>query len=207
MTSDPSDFDTSDTPTDKGIGAVNDYAEVPNCLWVPADPTNYTLRPQAQERVYDLVVIHITSGHADPHGTAEMFQKPHAGKSSHFVVGQDATTLQCVSLRFAAYHAHNVNSRSVGIEHSAREPNEFYDGDPGMPPTEVQLERSAWLAAYLLKAAGLPVQRGVTIEGHNKVDTRTNHDGCPDAAPWPWTQYMLMVQEQWNALPEGILIG
>lgn len=179
--------------------------EVPDTFWYPADPSNYNQRPQAQPNgPYNIVIIHITSGRENPFNTAEMFSKPKKIKSSaHFIVGRNPLiVLQCVPLRFAAIHAHRQNGRSVGIEHCAREPNEpaFPKGDPGLFPTAEQYHLSAKLSAYLLKAAGLPVVKGITIEGHAKADPNTTHDKCPDGA-WDWDYYMPLVLAEYNNLP------
>lgn len=175
-------------------------AEVPGADWVPADRTNYRSRPPGP--AYTVIVIHITSGHRDPYPVAQMFQQPNAGKSIHFIVGQSAELLQCVPLAYAAYHAHTANSYSVGIEHCAREPNEpsFPAGDPGLPPTEAQYQKSAWLVAYLCTAAGMVPTHGVNVIGHNKADPQTTHTGCPDAAPWDWLHYMDLVNQAYAAL-------
>jgi N-acetyl-anhydromuramyl-L-alanine amidase AmpD len=176
-------------------------AEVPGALWVAADFTNYGPRPQAQVSAgYSLIVIHITSGRADPMGPAKMWQKPGHGTSAHFVVGQDGTVVQCVPLRFAAQHAHNANSYSIGIEHCAREPGELSASDPGLPPSDALYRASAQLVAYLLKAAGLPPNRQ-HVKGHAEADNRTTHTGCPDAAPWDWPRYMALVGDAYAALP------
>lgn len=161
--------------------------------------SHYRERPQAQGGLYRLVVIHITDGHPNARGTAEMFANdPSCKTSAHLVVGQDAFTIQCVPLRFAAEHAHACNAYSVGIEHSARSPGSFGPSDPGMPPTEVQLRRSAKIVAYLLKAAGLQPTREF-VKGHAEADPETTHTDCPDAAPWPWEHYMDMVVEEFGA--------
>lgn len=177
-------------------------AEVPGAEMVLACATNYRPRPQGvilTKGGYDLVVIHITSGHADPYGTASMWQKPDHGSSAHFVIGQSGKILQCVPLRFAAQHAHAANARSVGVEHCAREPREFGPTDPGLPPSPELYEASAKLVAYLCKAAGLPPTRD-TIKGHAEADPQTTHTGCPDSAPWIWSYYMQLVDDEWKKL-------
>ncbi len=179
--------------------------EVPETFWYPADPSKFNPRPQAQPNgPYEQVIIHITSGRENPYWTAEMFADPETAKSSaHFIVGRHPLIiLQCVPLCFAAIHAHRANGRSVGIEHCAREPNEpsFPKGDPGLFPTREQYYKSARLSAYLLKAAGLPVIKGITIEGHKKADPQTTHDLCPDGV-WDWDFYMPLVIAEYNNLP------
>lgn len=180
-----------------------DPGEVPGTFWFPADLSNYRQRPQAQPHPYEIIIIHITSGHPSPYGTASMFAKPQRPpRSAHFVVGRDPLTiLQCVPLRFAAQHAHKLNSYSVAIEHCAREPKELNPNDPGLFPTPEQYLLSAKLSAYLLKAAGLPVIKGITIEGHAKADTRTTHTNCPDAV-WDWDYYLPLVKSEYAKLPQ-----
>lgn len=183
-------------------------AEIPNCLWVPADPSRYLQRPQAQEggNVYRLVVIHITSGHADPMGTANMWSKPpdrskgEKATAAHGVTGQDGTCIQCVPLRFSAQHAHKADAYSVGWEHCVREPGEFGPNDPGMPPTTALYAGSAKIVAYLLKAAGLLPTRDF-VKGHAEADPLTTHTGCPNAGPWNWDYYMGLVASEYAALP------
>ena len=182
-------------------------AEVPNAIFVPAHPNRFRQRPAVEQgqSPYDLVVIHITSGHAEALDTASMWQKQPSprgmlGTSAHFVVGQDGKVIQCVYLRYAAQHAHVVNGRSVGVEHAVREPGEFGPHDPGMPPTPELYAASAQLVARLLKAAGLPVQKGATIMGHAEADQLTAHSGCPDAGPWDWEHYLELVQAAYDQI-------
>jgi N-acetyl-anhydromuramyl-L-alanine amidase AmpD len=103
---------------------------------------------------------------------------PHS--SAHFVVGQDGTVVQCVRLTDVAYHAHQANSDSVGIEHSDRKKGELGPNDPGLPPNPTQLEASARLVVWLLEQCGLEPTRDV-IKGHGEVDPETTHTDCPDS--------------------------
>lgn len=181
-------------------------AEVPGVIAMWSDPSNYGLRPQAQAGgTYRLVVVHITSGRPVAQNTASMWQQPNKKSSAHFVIGQDATIVQCVPLKFAAWHAHQANAYSVGVEHCAREPNEpsFPAGDPGLPLSPEQRQKSAWLVAYLLKAAGLPVDRQ-HVMGHNEADPATTHTLCPTgvAGGWDWPSYMTMVQAAYDQIGE-----
>lgn len=189
---------------------MSDFApEVPNAIVVAAHPSNYRARPSGLVTPYSLGVQHITSGHADPIATARMWQCPAGSKgnprgaSATFVIGPAATIVQCVPLRFAAQHAHHeANGISYGVEHSAREPGEFSATDPGMPLTPEQLKASAWLNAYLMKAAGITPARHLNIKGHAEADPTTTHTKCPDgvAGGWPWDDYMAMMMTEWNAL-------
>lgn len=159
---------------------------------MPADPSRYRLRPQAQANgPYDIVIVHITDGRGFAVNTAEMWQSP-GSTSAHFVVGQDGTRIQSVALRFAAQHAHDMNGRSVAIEHGCRTPGELGPHDPGLPPNDVLYQSSAFITAYILKAAGFPPTRDY-VKGHKEVDIKTTHDDCPLGCGWDWDRYMRFV--------------
>jgi N-acetyl-anhydromuramyl-L-alanine amidase AmpD len=110
-------------------------AEVPMASQlVLAHPDNYGKRVGRFD--YDLIVQHCTDGRSRAMPVAEMFAtKRDKASSAHFVNDQDGTIIQCVPLRYAAFHAHSVNSRSVGIENCARTPGELGPDDPGLPPS------------------------------------------------------------------------
>lgn len=150
----------------------------PAAEWVPANQSNYRT---AGRVAYARVIVHATDGHADPHGTAEMWQQPNHGSSAHFVIGQDGTVLQTVSLADIAWHAHEANALGVGLEHCCRSPGELGPNDAGMPPTEVQLAASARLTAWLLTNMGLHPSRQVIV-GHAECDPKTTHADCPTGA-------------------------
>jgi N-acetyl-anhydromuramyl-L-alanine amidase AmpD len=171
-----------------------------------AHPSNYRNRVVREgQPLYDYIVIHCTDGKSYARPIAEMWQDPSHGTSAHFVIDQDGTTLQCVPLRFAAQHAHDMNSRSVGIEHCARTPGEFerppynWTRDPGLPPSEAQYAASARLVAYLLVAGGLPPDR-THVVGHAEIDKKTTHDRCPEGCGWRWDHYMAMVADECRRL-------
>jgi N-acetyl-anhydromuramyl-L-alanine amidase AmpD len=177
-------------------------AEVPFALWVPAHPSNYRARPADALTPYSLGVQHITSGHPDAMAVAQMWQCPAGSKtnpkgtSCTFVIGQDGTLIQCVSLRFAAQHAHVVNGISYGVEYCARERGEFGPDDPGMPITPVQYAVGAKLNAYLCKAAGYEPVLHLNIRGHAEADPTTTHTRCPDgvAGGFDWDTLMTMMK-------------
>jgi N-acetyl-anhydromuramyl-L-alanine amidase AmpD len=153
-------------------------AEYPGALWMPADASNFRAN---RSLAVNLIVIHVTDGHADPRGTARMWQTPHHGSSAHFVIGQDGTIVQSVKLSDVAFHAHAANWHSIGIEHSARSPREWDATDAGMPPTAVQLAASAKLVAWLCKRFNLPLTRGA-VKGHAEADPASTHADCPEGA-------------------------
>ncbi len=129
------------------------------------------------------IVLHATDGHGSADRTAAYFASGAEGRnaSAHFVIGQDATVIQCVKLADVAYHAHTANSSSIGIEHCARTPGEFGHDDPGMPPTTVQLQASAKLIAWLCARLEIPCDRA-HVRGHREADPDTTHTGCPTSA-------------------------
>lgn len=175
--------------------------EVPGVTVVLADPTNYRQRPEPLDgNGYSMVVIHCTSGRADPMGPAQMWQQPHAGSSAHFVVGSDGSIVQCVPLRFSAYHAHTANAFSIGVEHTCRAPGTLGTGDQGLAPTDALYRASAKLVAYLLRAAGLTPDRNTTVRGHAEADSQTTHTGCPVLDGWQWDTYWPMLLEEFQAL-------
>ena len=174
--------------------------DYPTAIPVPADPSNYRGwhgGERCPSRPISRIVIHITDGHPDPRGTAEMFQQPRHGASAHFVVGQDGTVIQCVALDDIAWHASSANEDSIGIEHSARAPGEWDKllghHDPGLSLSPVQLLASAKLVRWLCDRYGLPIDRAHVL-GHCEADPSTTHTDCPNAI-WDWPAYMVMVSQ------------
>lgn len=100
--------------------------------------------------------------------------------------------IQCVPLKDIAWHAHNANAYSVGIEHCCRTPRVLGHDDPGLPPSDALYKASAGLTAWLCVHLGIQPSR-VTILGHNEADTRTTHTGCPTSTGWDWQRYMELV--------------
>lgn len=175
----------------------------PGAEQIPADPSNYR---EAWRESATLIVIHCTDGHGDPRATAAMFatpkdqRQPAVASSAHFIVGQDGTVVQAVSLKDVAYHAHAVNGISIGIEHCARTPGELGKADPGLPPSDAQFAASARLVAWLLALLGLPATRAV-IMGHAEADPTTTHTSCPNGCGWDWERYLALVQEALAVVP------
>lgn len=176
-------------------------ADYPQAQWVPAHASNFRRgRPVAAPT---LIVIHETDGHADAAPVAEMWQGANHGSSAHFVIGQDGTVIQCVALADTAWHAHEANGRSVGIEHSARTPGELGHDDPGLPPSDVQYQASARLVAWLCRELQLHPTR-VAVLGHVEADKTTTHTLCPTGCGFDWQKYMTLVQAAYDA---GLAVG
>lgn len=167
--------------------------------FVQAHPKNYAVGSRTS---YKRVVIHCTDGGSRAEPVAEMFagdpDKVNDGKrsSAHLVVDQDGTIIQCVALKDIAYHAHEMNAISVGVEHCARTPGEKGPHDPGLPPSSALYQASARLVAYLLAAAGLQPTREFVV-GHAESDKHTTHDRCPEGCGWSWDGYMALVREEY----------
>lgn len=172
---------------------TKDYAPA---LWVPADPTNYRRGRPVQAPT--LIVIHATDGHEHANPVAEMWQEPHHGSSAHFVIGQDGTVIQSVSIADTAWHAHAASGSSVGVEHCARTPRELGPHDPGLPPSDSLYKSSAKLVAWLCETLDIRVSR-VAILGHAEADHKTTHVLCPTGCGWDWQWYMAMVASEFKA--------
>ena len=172
-------------------------AEYPGAFWIGAHRSNYTW---AQRDGFSRIVAHCTDGHAVAQDTAAMWTQPGHKSSCHFVIGQDGTVVQSVSIYDIAWHAHHlVNATSVGIEHCARTPGELSRTDPGMRPSEIQLAASAKLCAWLLELAGKSADR-TTIVGHAEADTETTHSLCPVGSGFDLDAYANRVR----ALSQGV---
>jgi N-acetyl-anhydromuramyl-L-alanine amidase AmpD len=168
-------------------------ADYPLAKFMPAHSTNY--RKSGREKPHR-IVCHITDGHEHAEPVAEMWQQPHHGSSAHFVIGQDGTVIQSVTIADIAWHAHEANADSIGIEHCARTPHELGKSDPGLPPSDALYRASARLVAWLCHAYGIMPSR-VAIVGHNEADKTTTHALCP-TGNWDWARYMGMVAEEYG---------
>lgn len=169
-------------------------ADYPSAIWLPAHSTNYR---QGRTQHASLIVIHVTDGHERAQPVAEMWQEPNHKSSAHFVVGQQGEVFQAVRLVDTAWHAHTVNSLSVGVEHSARTPGELGPNDPGLPPSDALYAASAKLVAWLCVQLGVPPSR-VAIMGHAEADGATTHADCPNGCGWDWPRYMALVMGEFQ---------
>lgn len=175
-----------------------DYA---GALWIPADVSNFHAADRAAPTH---VVVHITDGHGDARGTAQMFatpkdkRDPPVADSSHFVVGQDGLVVQCVLIKDIAWHAHSANVWSVGVEHCCRTPGVLGHDDPGLMPSDALYDASAKLVAWVCHEYGIVPTRAFIL-GHKEADPYTTHDDCPIGA-WDWSEYMVRVAAAYAAL-------
>jgi N-acetyl-anhydromuramyl-L-alanine amidase AmpD len=170
-----------------------------------ADPSNYrTCWPK--RATFSLIVLHVTDGHERAEDTAAMWQRYQHGSSAHFVIGQDGTVIQAIDIGDVAWHAHEANNLSIGIEHCARTPGELGRSDLGLPLSGVQMIESAALVAWLCRGAGLPIDRD-HIKGHAEADPQTTHIGCPTsvAGGWDWENYMNLTAQAARDLASSLL--
>ena len=162
-------------------------------------------------RTITQVVIHITDGVAkDCRRTAEFFRSGETTASAHYVVGQDGKVIQCVREKDVAFHGHDANSSSIGIEHQARTRGELKSSDPGMEATEEQYLASARLVYSLCAKYGLPLhiawlndparRPGGPVRGHHEADSKTTHTNCPEgkkgtSVAWKWERYKAVMKQ------------
>ncbi len=121
-----------------------------------------------------LIVLHITAGStaAGAISTFEQSVSPHR-VSAHCVVEQDGTVTQLLPFEDTAWHASQVNSQSVGIEHVAI---------PGkLMASDAQYAASAALVAWLCSTLGIPCDRA-HVKGHNEASPQDHHALCCEGA-------------------------
>jgi N-acetyl-anhydromuramyl-L-alanine amidase AmpD len=123
-----------------------------------------------------MVVLHITQGStaAGAIATFESSVSPHR-VSAHFVIDRDGTITQLVDLMDTAWHASQVNSKSVGIEHVAHVAQAPFK-DVALA-TEAQYQASAKLVAWLCEELLIPISRGY-VRTHNEVSPGDHHPQC-----------------------------
>jgi len=141
-------------------------AEYPLAAWHPL-PGHFAPGTRRQR---NLIVLHITAG-STAAGAIAAFEASRAPRrtSAHFIVDRDGAVTQLVSIDNTAWHASEVNSRSIGIEHVAI---------PGkLLPTEAQYAASAALVAWLCRELNIPCDR-VHVRTHNECSPRDGHTGC-----------------------------
>lgn len=159
-----------------------------------------------------LIVIHTMEAH-ERNDTAENVARWFAGPSAprasaHYCIDNDSV-VQCVLDGDTAWHASQVNDRSIGLEHAgfAKQSEAEWADDY----STALLIRSAALAARLCLTYGIPVCR-LTPEqvkagaagfcGHVDVNTGYgNAGGHVDPGPhFPWSFYLEQVGAEMDRL-------
>lgn len=118
----------------------------------------------------NLIVLHITAGPTaqSAMNTFKASVAPHR-VSAHFCIDRDGTVYQLVDLGRTAWHASEVNSRSVGIEHAAI---------PGtLPASDAQYAASAALVAWICTQLDIPCDR-IHVQSHNEASPKDGHVLC-----------------------------
>lgn len=118
----------------------------------------------------NLIVLHVTAGPTamSAINTFKASVAPHR-VSAHFCVDRDGTVYQLVDTERTAWHASQVNPRSIGIEHAAI-PDK-------LPVTDAQYGASAALVAWLCGELNIPCDAD-HVMGHNQASPRDGHVGC-----------------------------
>jgi N-acetyl-anhydromuramyl-L-alanine amidase AmpD len=142
----------------------------PAAIWEPL--TGHSAPGTLEQR--NLIVIHCTAGFT-ARSAIDTFKASAAPRrvSAHFVIDRDGTVYQLLDIRETAWHASQVNSRSVGIEHAAIPTT--------LMATEEQYQASARLVEWLTGQMGIPID-GEHVMGHNQASPSDNHTLCPEGA-------------------------
>lgn len=149
----------------------------PGAKWTPL--VNHSERGIIADR--NTIVLHITQG-STAEGAIQTFRNsasPHR-VSAHFVIDRDGTVYQLVDVQDTAWHASQVNSHSVGIEHVAMAAVKDQHGNvtqPQLPATDAQYAASCRLVAWLCHILKLPIDRA-HVRTHNEASPRDGHVQC-----------------------------
>jgi N-acetyl-anhydromuramyl-L-alanine amidase AmpD len=138
----------------------------PKAVWEPL--TDHSAPGSLAQR--QLIVLHITDG-STAEGAIETFRTSvHPNRvSAHFVIDRDGTVIQLVDINDTAWHASEVNSISVGIEHVAVPET--------LMATEAQYSASAALVAWLCGQMEIPCDRN-HVKTHNEASPQDGHVLC-----------------------------
>lgn len=126
-----------------------------------------------------LIVLHITQGQtmAGAYNTFLKSVKPNR-VSSHFIIDQDGKVYQLLPISDIGFHASEVNTISVGIEHVCIAPNTYASMPTGLPPTVEMYQASAALVKFLCSSLGLGVPSRAIVQGHNEASPKDLHVHC-----------------------------
>lgn len=166
-------------------------AEYPKATWAPSP--NFS---RGRREPVSLIVIHITDGQPRLDRCVERFQKAKTQASAHFVVGRDGEVVQLVKIGDRAWHDSGRNGISVGIEHIARTPGELGPDDEGLALTEVQLDASAELVAWLLGHLKLGLEAVVPHCSNPESSHRDCGLDIEEDGIWPWATYRAQVLQK-----------
>jgi|SRR5579872_2346576 len=166
------------------------------------------------------LAVHKTASPGSAQDIAHFFMNDPAMASTHYVVGQDGTIVQCVREVDGAGgnccvdpgHAdflpsdENLNLRTVSVEHCDPDPHN------STPLTPEQQAASFRLIRDICKRHNIPMRRAVNdgkggIIGHNDI-APINRKDCPNVYPWNALWAYLSVPDTWiNADQEAAALA
>jgi hypothetical protein len=149
--------DETETDDHKGPGTGRKYHK---------PPTEWTRSPKFSSRNgqrIDTIVLHYTFSRTTESAVTTLTTGKRVA-SAHYVIGRDGKCIQLVKDSDKAWHAPNVNSRSIGIEHVAM---------PGDRLSPEQEKTTVELCKYLMEEYHIPLS-GIT--GHKYTGQNTS---CP----------------------------
>lgn len=157
------------------------------------------------------IILHGTAGGTSATAIAQFFQSTEGGPnpvSSHYVIGQDGTVVQCVSENDGAYAngvitaghdpwwdgSVNPNDITISIEHCKPAT------DNSDQLTDAQKQASFQLIQHLCERHNIPMQAADAsggITGHFSIDP-VNRSRCP--GPYPWDELYAFLQGEVTVL-------
>ncbi|GCE47971.1 N-acetyl-anhydromuramyl-L-alanine amidase AmpD [Thermosporothrix hazakensis] len=168
-------------------------------VWIPSP--NYF--PNRDGHSPKWIVLHGTAGFHTAQEVGYYFQREDSQVSSHYVVGQDGTIVQCVSEKDGAWAnggltaGHdpwwptdvNPNNVTISIEHVKP------STDNSDELTDAQRDASFRLILHICQRHGIPMRKadgdgGIT--GHFSLDP-VNRSRCP--GPYPWDDLFRFLEE------------
>jgi N-acetylmuramoyl-L-alanine amidase len=165
-------------------------ADYYNAEWIPT--THYFSGRNGQRAAW--IILHGTAGGSSAQEVAQWFVSNNPPTSTHYIIGQDGTVVQCVHESDSAWgngvlsagHASwwnpaiNPNFQTFSIEHVKPDPNNQTS------LTEAQQAASFALVAYLCAKWQIPPRAADSaggITGHFSIDP-VNRWFCPGTYPW-----------------------
>ncbi len=144
--------------------------------WVSAHSTNYRVANRTAADI-DTVVIHQAAGTYE--GCVSWFAQkhnpPYGPTSAHYCISREGDITQMVKIKDVAYHAGNLNSRSIGIEHEGRADRDLF--------TETEYQASAMLVKWLAETYTVPLTKSNIVR---------HHGSCPGPY-WKWDYYWTLL--------------
>ncbi len=177
--------------------ACNDYT---NCLWVPADASNYSSRNGTQ---ITAITIHDVEGTYS--GCIAWFQNPSANVSAHYVLrSSDGQITQMVCEADKAWHVGSENPYTIGFEHegyasqqgwyttamyaaSADLARDICNSGYGINP--LRTAYFPWASTTYYNQSNIP-GACIRIKGHQHYPNQTHTDPGPN---WDWDYYYKLI--------------